>query len=429
MKIRSDVLKDYEAKRPRLWAQNLMLLISFFVNLLRPAEYEFLFDKKSLKNKQVLVLSMHAAYDDAMYVPHGIGFIGPNTLIGRHHIYKPFLFGLLLAGGVIPKPLYISDINTARSLMRLKKQGASFLVFPEGIQSTDGTSSPLNPSTVKLIRLLKLETILCTSHGAYLSNPRFDGNRRKGHMEYRFEVLFKEDEIGKLSEQEIKERLLQKIYLNEFAWNAVHQYKYKGKVPNAAGLDNILFICPKCHRQFLVKVVGDEIVCGCGSRVKVDECYNLIPDDKDFPFKRIDLWYQWQRDVVEKEVLEDNFKIECRVEHLILNESRFDFKTYKKIGEGTVTLNSEGLVYKGNDNGSEICLNFDIRQIPSASIVPGKGNQIYYKDGYHRFLIKDNGTLSTKIMLAVEILHQRINEDWKNSYEDMVAVRKKRTEK
>ncbi len=256
MKNRREILKEYKAERPKPWALHLLLFVCHIINLLKPAEYRFLFDKKSIKNKQVLVLSIHAAYDDSIYVPQGIGFIGPNTIMGKHHIYKTFLFGLLLAGGVIPKPLYISDINTARSMMRLKKQGASFLIFPEGIQSTDGTFSPLHPSTVKMIRMLKMETILCTSHGAYLSNPRFDPNRRKGHMEYQFEVLFKEDEIGRLSEDEIKARLYDRFYLNEFAWNARHGYKNKGKVPNATGLTNILFICPVCHRQFTMKVAG-----------------------------------------------------------------------------------------------------------------------------------------------------------------------------
>ncbi len=423
MKKRSEILKEYEAERPRPWVLHLLLFVCHIINRLRPAEYKFLFDKKRLKNRQVLVLSIHAAYDDSIYVPQGIGYIGPNAIMGRHHIYKTFLFRLLLAGGVIPKPLFISDFNTARSMMRLKKKGASFLLFPEGIQSTDGTQSPLHPATVKLIRMLKMETVLCTSHGAYLSNPRFDTGRRKGHMEYRFEILFSEDEIGRLTEDEIKARLYDRFYLNDFAWNAKHQYKYRGKAPNATGLTNILFICPKCRRQFAMKVDGESIVCECGSRVKVDECYNLIPSDLSFPFKRIDLWYQWQREVVEKEVSEDGFKIEYRVEHLTLNDSRFDFKTYIKLGEGTVTLDHEGLVYRGNDGGRDVSLSFDIRKIPSASIIPGKGNQLYYDDRYDRFIMKDNGTLSTKVMLAVEIMHNRHDEAWRKSYEDMAAIK------
>ncbi len=127
-------------------------------------------------------------------------------------------------------------------------------------------------------------------------------------------------------------------------------------------------------------------------------------------------------------VYDESRRIEYQAEHLSLNDSRFDFKTYVKLGEGEVTLDPEGFVYRGNDGGKDTCLHFDIRKIPGASIIPGKGNQIFYGEGYERFIMKDNGTLSTKVMLAVEILHNRHNEAWRKSFEDMAAVKKSKEE-
>ena len=126
--------------------------------------------------------------------------------------------------------------------MRLHKKGASFLLFPEGIESTDGTTQPLHPATARLIKKLAMDTVLCKSHGSFLYGPKFDTSKRKGRLEFNFEILFRKEEFENMTEEEIYSRLLEKFRYNDFEWNKEKQYKYKGKFPLAHKIDNLLYI-------------------------------------------------------------------------------------------------------------------------------------------------------------------------------------------
>lgn len=105
-----------------------------------------------MKNRPVLILSQHAATDDPYYLPTGYPFVQPNVIMSLHNVLIPVMYRLLLAGGVILKAIYEPDIKAMRHMMRLHKKGASFLIFPEGIQSMDGTTQPLHKSTARLIK-------------------------------------------------------------------------------------------------------------------------------------------------------------------------------------------------------------------------------------------------------------------------------------
>ncbi|MCR5755067.1 MAG: hypothetical protein K6G30_09695, partial [Acetatifactor sp.] len=295
MKSPGMILNNYEPALPRCSSRNLTIAVAWLYNLVHPAKFIYKFDKKAMKGHRVLLLSEHLSSTDPYHVMLGYPFIRPNVIMGLHNMLIPGGFKMFLGDRVIPKMLYVNDIKVAKSIFRLQKQGASFAIFPEGIQSMDGAASPLDPATAKLVKKLGMDTVLCTGHGAYLARPRFDKHIRNGHVEYTYEILFDKNELKSLSEGDVYERLLEKFRYNDFEWNNKMHYRYKGKVPNATGLDKILFVCPYCKKQFAMKVEGEDLNCSCGEGVHVDEYYNLTAKHATLPFKRIDEWYLWQR--------------------------------------------------------------------------------------------------------------------------------------
>ena len=400
-----EVLDEYVPDIPITAAGKLTRTIMRLSTMKCPAKFNYGFKKRDMKGRQVLILSQHTSRDDPYYVNAGYPFIQPNAIMSRHNVLIPVFYRLLLKDGVILKSLFEPDTAALRQMMRLYKKGASFLLFPEGVQSVCGFTQPIHPATARLIKKLAMDTVLCTSHGAYLCNPRFDTNKRRGRLEYNYDILFTKEELKELSEEELYERLLKAFRYNDFEWNSKKQFRYKGKVPCAHGIDKLLFVCPRCKRQYEMHVEGDRLLCSCGSAVTIDECYNLIPDDKDFPFKRIDEWYLWERDVIAEETSREDFRLEYDVEYKMLNEGNLFKGSYVKVGEGKLLLDREHLRYNGTRNGEPVELVFDISRVPSMTVTRSMANELYYDGVYHQFPIKGDKPEAIKMMSAVEILH------------------------
>lgn len=421
IKTPGEMLEEYKPDLPSVRAAKLTRLIMRLSTLTRPAKITYGLDKRSMKGRQVLILAQHASTDDPYYVNAAYPFIQPNAVMSLHNVLIPLMYRLMLKDGVILKALYEPDSKAMRQLMRLHKKGASFLLFPEGIQSLDGTTQPIHPATARLIKKLDMDTVLCTSHGAYLCNPRFDTHKRKGRIEYRIDMLFTKEELKDMSEEDLYSRLLGKFRYNDFAWNEEHQFSYKGKVPLAHGLDNLLFVCPRCKKQFAMKVDGDRLVCSCGSSVRIDEHYNLLPEGiSDFPFRRIDEWNRWQRDVIAEEVSNEDFVMHEDVDYLVLNLEDLSKGRYIHAGEGQLTLDRETMRYKGTKFGEEAEFTFDIARMPSATLTTKlDANHFYYDGEYYQFALKGDTRHVAKIMMAVEVLHEMGDPDRSRARKDV----------
>ena len=407
IKTPGELLEAYKPDLPEVSAAKLTRTIMRLSTLTCPAKITYGFDRRSMKGRQVLILAQHASTNDPYYVNAAYPFIQPNAVMSLHNVLIPVMFRLLLRDGVILKALYEPDTKAMRQLMRLHKKGASFLLFPEGIQSLDGTTQSVHPATARLVKKLGMDTVLCTSHGAYLCNPRFDTYKRRGRIEYRFDMLFTKEELKDMPEEELYSRLLEKFRYNDFAWNSERQYSYKGKVPLAHGLDNLLFVCPRCRRQYTMNVDGDRLVCSCGSSVTVDDRYNLIPEDgSDFPFRRIDEWSRWQRDVIAEEVSKEDFEMHEDVIYRVLNLGDLSKGRYLTVGEGQVELNRSCLRYTGTKNGEETEFEFGIPGLPSTALSTTLANQIYYDGEYYQFDVKGDKCHAVKLMMAIEALHE-----------------------
>ena len=400
-----ELLDAYVPQLPNKHAVRLTWLLMGALQLLRPARYFYKFDKREMKGRPVLLLAQHASFDDPYDVLWGYRFVMPNAIMSMHNILLPGLMRLLMADGVILKSLYEPDMSAMRHLLRLHKQGASFVLFPEGIQSVDGTTQPLHPATARLVKKLAMDTVLCTSRGAYLSHPRFASGARRGRKEYTYELLFQKDELKSLTEAEVYARLLGKFRYNDFLWNSDKHYPYRGKTPCADGIDRLLFICPRCGRQFTMHVEGERLLCDCGSAVRIDGSYQLLPEAPGFPFARIDEWYRWQQDVIAEEVQAEDFCLRYDASYQMLNLERLSRQRNVTVGEGRVTLDRDCFRYTGTKDGEAVDLRFKLSRLPSAPFPKKPGNEFYYDGVFHLFTPTADPRLAVKVLLAVEALH------------------------
>ncbi len=378
--------------------------------------YTYSFDKAEMENKQVILLADHATRDAYKYVLYGYPLAAPNVVVGYQNIFVKGLFRLLLKGGIIPKKLYQADTKAILDMLKILRLGGSLCVFPEGIQSASGSTHPIFMGTAGLLKKAGVPVILCKSYGSYLVKPRYKKRANKGHQEFHYEILFREEDLKALSEAEICDRLIEHFRYDDFAWNRNARYPYTGakREPLAKGIESILYHCPKCKSEFRLKTKGEAIVCeDCGNTVLLNEYYDLLPaSERDsMPYSSIDAWFKHQRALAAEEA-KQGFSYQYVCDMYDLHTEKLSFQPYYCCGEGQMTITNEVIRYQGTRHGEEVDISIPIKNAPSFVFTPNQDNDLYYKNIYYSFRPKKNRERVVKYMLLVEEAHRLLDVGW-----------------
>lgn len=81
-------------------------------------------------------------------------------MCGYQNILKRGLYPLFLGLGVISKYLYQPDFSCVKNMLHVLKRGGAIGLFPESIQSSSGSTHPINPATTKFIKKSRANIIL-----------------------------------------------------------------------------------------------------------------------------------------------------------------------------------------------------------------------------------------------------------------------------
>lgn len=390
-------------------------ILRAFKRISRKNQVKFTYDldRKKLKDKQIILLCKHASRDDYIYTIAGYGSCNIHVICGYQNFFSKYLYSMLIKMGVIAKYLYAPDRTAVKHMLQVIKEGRSIVLFPEGIQSTSGSTHPINPATMKFLYKCKVPVVLCSSYGAYMTRPRYSKVRKVGQMIYHYEYLFKEEDYEKFSYDELYEKLLIKFKYNDFEYNKKARVAYHGECENIAGLDKIIYKCPCCGSEFKFDIHGSNMSClDCGFEVMMNEYYDLLPVNKNLPFTNIDLWYKWQRKEVAKEVIKDNFQLKMEVDAFCLNIHKIKKDNLVHLGEGILTMTNHYLTYEGVINDEVKKIVFDLAFLPSLSFTPGIDFEFYYDEKHYCYKPKENNLQVVKWMLACEEINFLHNEAW-----------------
>lgn len=407
--------------RPLAW-----IIQQAFKVVSKKRNVKFVYDQSflPLKKKQVLYICQHTSHDDYMYVLAGVKHLHMHFVCGYQNIFQKYLYTALLHSGVIAKFLYQPDMQATKQILSAAKSGGSIILFPEGIQSTSGSSHPINPATMKLLEKLKLPVVLVKFEGAYLARTRYSTDVKKGKITATFSKLFDPSDFDKFDSDTLYQKLLTEFKYDEFENNKRNRTKFIGKEPNISGLDTIIYKCPHCLGEGVFSTEGDTMTCSsCGFKVRMDEYYDIHAENKFLPFENTDLWYKWQREQIKKEILKDDFSISTKVEIQIINTQKLDNDySLKVMGEGVLTLNNKELIYQGTYDGQEVTMNFDVKSVYSLVMSLIYKMDLYYKNDYYAFKLLDNKKLMIKWMLAAEEIHNLYDKAWQKVSDEVYDV-------
>jgi DNA-directed RNA polymerase subunit RPC12/RpoP len=226
-------------------------------------------------------------------------------------------------------------------------------------------------------------------------------------------MIFTEKDFQNYSKEELEKKLLDRLKYNDYEYNAENKIKFVGKYPNIHGLDNIIYKCPKCNREFNFEIDKDTMTCrDCGFSVSMNEYYELSSANGK-PFADVDAWFKWQRQEIRKEIKNPDFVLSTPTELFTVNTAKLDNNySQLKLGDGEIKLTREGLYYNGTKNGENVSLFFEAKSVYSLSISLDYELDFYYKHDYYCFKPTKDKKQVVKWMLASEEIHNLYDESW-----------------
>ncbi|MDD4315621.1 MAG: lysophospholipid acyltransferase family protein [Clostridia bacterium] len=396
-------INDIKVRKPNAF---LYYLIAFIVKVIAKLVFGIKYKKQGIKGLKgpFLVLGNHASVTDIAFtvgalLPHRLNIITSKDLF-TWKAFKPFITRL----GCIPKSQFAVDIMSLKTMKAAVEQGRNVAVYPEGKTSLDGKGLHyLSPSIGKLVKYLGVPVVLSYTLGSYLTKPRYFKGFRRGKVLMQESILFTAEEVKTLPVNELYDRIVNAIKFNDNIYQQENNIRFRTKKP-AEGLEFILYRCPKCGLDYLMRSTDRRLICDyCGNSVEYNEYGKLIPDAQSKAFDRIDQWYDYQRKCVDEEIRKPDFFISKPV-NAYIEENR----DYKLVGEGELYIDKENIGYKGNKDGQPFALSTPLKTLHTVTTKNQEGIDLTYPDGAYRFLFKDQKG-ATKYGIIVEQMYRMIH--------------------
>lgn len=313
---------------------------------------------------------------------------------GEQQLYKQNLQGKLLRMlKVIPKKQFTADIKSVREMITTVKSGYILAMMPEGRVSSDGTPSPIDISTGKLIKNLKANVAVLIPHGTFFVKPPYDyAGLIRGKIRGDILPALTAEQIAGMTPEEILSTLQKAL-----DYNASRELEGSGKTygkaenPHMEHVSRLFYLCPVCGKAYTVTDENSVISCSaCGARGKLT--HEMFIEGGSFP-RTVAEWNALQKDCERRQLAEEpvlEFKVKKTVLDLAaVKNAEKGSKTvidYTDGGEGILTLSAESFKYEDSSEAVEVPLSL----LPGVSADYMYGYIILYQgDLIRRFYFDD----------------------------------------
>lgn len=385
----------------------------------RPFHPEFkVIDKLTdCKGPAFLVWNHQSRRDHAMMVacawPRRINFLAEQASFFRSHLATVFKLN-----NVIPKKVLSNDIPSLRAIRDIIKQNGVVAFAPEGFATVFGDQQPVVPGTGRFLQVFGIPVYSMALQGGYLSTSKVSDEDRPGKFCCQLRLLFKPEDLKKMTPQQIEDALNNEFRHDDFKWNKEHHYRYISKQGMCTNLADLCYRCPRCGTEFEMTAEKDYIECRhCGNKATLDEYYEFhkASDDCVIP-ESITEWTHLERQVIIDEIRKDPdyaFSVKVKLgyipkDHLLKNE-----RTSEICGEGVYTVDHKGVHYRGTRHGQPWSFDLDYNQIftyPSSVMLDIFST--YVDEEYYDFYPEYR--CAGKVTILTEEMHRYHINRWKN---------------
>ncbi len=343
--LKLPVKKHKKPLKPNFLLATVIRIISAFS--LFPLKFSF--SKKGMdrlsKKEPCLILMNHSSFID-LKIASKLLYPKPYNIVmtSDGFVGKDLLMRMV---GCIPTQKFVSDSVLVRDIFHcIKKNKTSVLMYPEASYSFDGRATALPESLGKLIKKLSVPVVMIKTYGAFSHDPLYNNlQTRKVKVSAEMECILSYDDINSKTSKEINEILNKHFSFDNFLWQQQNNVKITEKF-RADFLNRVLYKCPNCKAEGKTVGKGIHLKCeNCGKTYELTEDGFMKALEGETEFSHIPDWYDWQRECVEKEILNGSYSLNIPVDIYMM----IDTKCVYDVGNGNLTHNYEGFELKGCD--------------------------------------------------------------------------------
>ncbi len=375
---------------------------------------KFFLRLKVLKNeikkdgRKKVLISNHQSVIDFMVIMNAVK--GPCHLVTSNAFLRTLPIKKLVENyGVIGKNQFQTIPSDLRKMKAIVDDYKTLALFPAGLMTESGASSPIPPATAKTLKWFNADIYVAKIRGTYLSKPKWSKVFRKGRTTVEIYKLATAEEFSTLSKEDAV-RLID-AHLSFDAYRESVQDKISHKHgDNVVGLENVVYKCPSCNGEHTIHSKDKNVLTcsACGYSVQCNK-YGIMHQygDKPIVYPFVSDWYKFiENAVFEKVKNEPNFVFKTVAEVHKINDKKHKFES---VGNAEITLDNEKFTLRGTLYGESVEKVIYARNFPSLPFVPGLRFEI--QDGTDIFRIyPENPKIVTEWILTVKALFKLYHE-------------------
>lgn len=260
--------------------------------------FGFRYQKAPNLSESYIVLSNHVTDLDPLFL--GVSFPHQMYFVASEHITRWKLAYAALRFVFEPIIRYKGSIaaSTVMDILRKVRKGGRVCIFAEGMRTWDGATSPIVPSTAKLIKASRCALVTYKLVGGYFVSPNWSKKMRRGPISGAPVRVYSKEELARMSEVEIYDAISKDLYEDAYVRQLADSKPYKSR-HGAEFLENMFFLCPTCRANGSLHSKGDTVTCAsCGLQFK----YNSFCILEGIPFQTVKDYSNWQIEMVREDV-------------------------------------------------------------------------------------------------------------------------------
>lgn len=364
----------------------------FFWKVLRPIttlfvkmKFGYTYKKAEGLPDKYIVLSNHTTDYDPLFV--AASFENQMYYVASEHVARWGYLSKLLNYLVAPIVRYkgTTATITVMEMLRKIKDGANVCMFAEGARSWDGMTDQFLPSTGKVVKTAKCGLVTYRIEGGYFASPRWSSNLRRGRVHGTPVNVYTKEQLAEMTPAQINEVIARDLYEDAYQRQIANPTPYKGK-NIAEGMENLLFICPKCGAMDSFHSEGDKVSCAaCDLQFRYTE-YGML---EGAPFKTVYEFVNWQKEEARNLV----------VNHEAIKAPKGSLKTVvnhveEVIDEGTISMDADKITVGNTVIPMEQVLDFNMH---------GKRGLVFSTKETYYELKPEKGTCAYKFHLYYDL--------------------------
>ena len=240
-------------------------------------------------DRPYLVLMNHQTAFDQFFVC--FAFRNPIYFIATEDIFSLGWVSKVLRWLVAPIPIkkQTTDINAVMNCIKIAREGGTICLAPEGNRTYCGRTVYMNPAIGGLAKKLKLPVALFRIEDGYGVQPRWSDKIRKGRMRAYVSRVIEPEEYASMTADELYGQIKEGLWVDESRVTGVFHSKAQAEY-----LERCIYVCPECGLAEF-ESHGDLVTCqSCGLQVRYLPTKELEGVGKEFPFRFVGDWYDYQ---------------------------------------------------------------------------------------------------------------------------------------